>query len=136
MAFRLRGTGENQDKKYLQVTVAQVARGSRHFEYVTDDTPETFGSPGYISTSAEDGQLVIDMLAIGDLIWFWRVSSIDDERPIEEDKMSGVLAQKLYRVAGNDLTSITVAETGFGSSGGAAAGTIYEAGVYVDGVYE
>lgn len=116
MAFRLRGTGENPTKIYLQVTLDRVARGSRHFEYVSTDTTGTVEGAGYISSSTEDGVLALNMLAVGDLIWFSRVTTIDDEQSIEDDKATGVLDEKLYRVTDNDGVAITLAAANYAGS--------------------
>ena len=118
--FKARGTGANLTKIYLQPVASQAARGSTHFEYVTEDTPEDFIAESYITNSTEDGQIAIDRLAIGDIIWFWQVTTIDDEQSISDDKATGVVTVNTYRVSDNDGLTITfeVVSTGGGGEGG------------------
>lgn len=98
MAFKLRGTGTNATKIYLQPTADGAAPGSRHWEYVSADTPAAVENCGYIDNSTEDGELAINMLQVGDLIWVYQVAAIDDSRPISQDKAGGVTDLSLHVV--------------------------------------
>ena len=118
MAFKRRGTDAHQDKGYWQVVQSQVARGSRQFEYVTEDDRSTFEAAGYITLAdSEDAELTIDEAAIGDLVWFWQVTTIDDEQSIEDDKASGVLDNAFYTVTDNDGLTLTFNGLTFGTPG-------------------
>lgn len=117
MAFKLRGTGENQTKMYLQPVTDAAAPGSRQWEYVSADAPATVDGSGYISDSTDDGKIALDMLTIGDLVWVYQVSAIDDSRPISDDKKAGITDLSLHIVLENtgsiidlsdDLLSATV----------------------------
>lgn len=116
MAFKLRGTGSNITKVYLQPIADAAAPGSRIYEYVSADPATTVDGSGYISTSTDDGQLAVDMLQIGDLIYAYQVASISDSRPISDDKKAGITDISLHLVLDNtgsiidlsdDLLSVT-----------------------------
>ena len=117
MAFKLSGDSPNFTKKYLYPITDAAAPGSRHWEYVTTDTPATVDGAGYITASDSDGaQLAINMLAIGDVIWVYQVGSIDDTRPISEDKATALTDVSVHIVMENDGSVIDLSDELFGGS--------------------
>lgn len=124
MAFKLRGTGTNQTKMYLQPVAAAAAPGSRQWEYVSADTPATVDGSAYISNATDDGDLALDMLSIGDLIWVYQVASISDSRPISDDKKSGITDVSLHVVLENTGALIDLSNDLFGGAGGTFAGVV------------
>ena len=117
MAFKLRGaTAATNTKVYLQPTSDAAAPGSRHYEYVTADAAATVDGSGYIDNSTADGQIALDMLLIGDIIWVFQVASIDDTRVISEDKAVGLTDLSVHIVMENDGTAINLSDELFGGS--------------------
>lgn len=110
MAFKLRGTGANSSKMYLFPTSDAAAVGSRQWEYVSADAPATVDGSAYISDSTDDGDIAIDMLKIGDLIWAYQVGSISDTRSIEDDKSTGITDISLHLVLWNSGTFIDLSD--------------------------
>lgn len=116
MAFKLRGTGVNTTKVYLQPTADGAAPGSRHWEYVSADTPAAVENCGYIDNSTEDGQIAIDMLQVGDLVWVYQVAAIVDSRPISADKAGGVVDLSLHCVLVKTATFINLSDDLLGAT--------------------
>lgn len=110
MAFKLNGTGSNVTKFYLQPVTDAAAPGSRQWEYVSADTPATVDGSGYIDNSTADGETAIGMLAIGDLVWVYQVASIDDSRPISDDKKAGITDISLHLVLDNTGSIIDLSD--------------------------
>jgi len=116
MAFKLRGTGTNATKTYLQPTADGAAPGSRHWEYVTADTNLVVEACGYIVTTTEDGQLAYDMLQVGDVVWVYTVVSISDSRSISADKASGITGVQANVVVRKDSDVVELSAPLFGTA--------------------
>lgn len=116
MAFKLRGTGENVTKVYLQVVADAAAPGSRIYEYVTTDAVATVDGSGYIDNTTDDGKIALDMLKIGDLLNVFVVGSLDDTRSISEDKATGLSDYSQHIVMENDGTAINLSDELHGGS--------------------
>lgn len=110
MAFKLNGTGTDVTKFYLQPVADGAAPGSRQWEYVSADAPGTVDGSGYIDNSTADGEIAIAMLGIGDLIWVYQVASIDDSRPISDDKKAGITDLSLHLVLDNTGSIIDLSD--------------------------
>ena len=116
MAFKLRGTGVNTTKIYLQPTTSAAAPGSRHWEYVTADTNLVVEACGYIVTTTADGQLAYDMLQVGDVVWVYTVAAIVDTRPISDDKAAGILGVQANVVVRKDADVLELSAPLFGTA--------------------
>jgi len=110
MAFNLRGTSPNVTKMYLQCIADAAAPGSRIYEYVTTDALATVDGSGYIENSTDEGDIALDMLKIGDLIYVYVVGSLDDTRSISEDKATALTDIGLFIVMENDGTAINLSD--------------------------
>lgn len=116
MAFKLNGTGSNVTKMYLYPTTSAAAPASRHWEYVSADAATTVDGSGYFSNSTSDGQIALDMLNIGDMIWSFQVASITDTNTIEEDKKAGVTDVSLHVVLDNTGSIIDLSDDILGAT--------------------
>ena len=116
MAFKLKGTGTNKTKMYLQPTTSAAAPGSRHWEYVTADAALTVEACGYIVTTSEDGQLAYNMLQVGDIVWVYTVAAISDSRPISEDKAAGITGLQAVVVVRKDADVLELSGPLFGTA--------------------
>ena len=116
MAFKLKGTGVNKTKIYLQPTADAAAPGSRHWEYVTADAALVVEACGYIVTTSEDGRLAYDMLQVGDVIWVYTVVAILDTRPISDDKAGGITGLQAVVVVRKDADVLELSGPLFGTT--------------------
>lgn len=94
MAFKLRGTGAHQDKKYLYRFGGEAP--TRQWAYVTADTVAAVVTSGYIDFTAnptdQNHELAKDMLRAGDMIWIYQVGAISDARAPHLDIQHGGVA--------------------------------------------
>lgn len=108
MAFKMAATN-GSNKQYL-FPKTEVGVAIRDWEYISADAAAVVDTDGYISAGSSDGDAAIGMLKVGDRIWANEVSSIDDERTIEEDMKSGLTAVSLHVVLTNDGLTIDLSD--------------------------
>lgn len=105
MAFKLNGTSPDVTKQYLYPLF--IAGPVRWFEYVTTDAAATVDGRGYIDNTTADGEIAINMLKVGDMVWVTQVASLTDTSPISTDK-AGASAMSLHMVTENTGSTLNL----------------------------
>lgn len=114
MAFKMAATNGSNKQYLFPKTDAGVA--IRDWEYISADPATDVDASGYISAGSSDGDAAIGMLQVGDRIWSNQVSSIDDDRTIEEDMESGITDVSLHIVLENTGLIINLSDDILGAT--------------------